>query len=37
MKGLNKKKTELIIRNIKSVPKKETIISYLTLRKKDLF
>jgi hypothetical protein len=37
IKGLNKKKTELIIRNIKSVLKKETIISYLTLKKRDLF
>jgi hypothetical protein len=37
IKGLNKKKTELIIKNIESVLKKEAIISYLTLRKKDLF
>jgi hypothetical protein len=34
---LNEKKTELIIRNIESVPEKEAIISYLTLRKRDLF
>jgi hypothetical protein len=37
IRGLNKKKTELIIRNIKYVPKKEAIILYLTLKKKDLF
>jgi hypothetical protein len=37
IRGLNKKKTELIIKNIKSVLKKETIILYLTLKKKDLF
>jgi hypothetical protein len=37
IRGLNKKKTEFIIRNIKSVLKKEAIILYLTLKKKDLF
>jgi hypothetical protein len=37
VKGLNKKKTELIIKNIKSVSEKEAIILYLTLRKEDLF
>jgi hypothetical protein len=37
IKGLNKKKTKLIIKNIKSVSKKKTIILYLTLKKKDLF
>jgi hypothetical protein len=37
IRGLNKKKTELIIKNIESVPKKEAIILYLTLKKKDLF
>jgi hypothetical protein len=37
IRGLNKKKTELIIKNIKFVPKKEAIILYLTLKKKDLF
>jgi hypothetical protein len=37
IKGLNKKKTELIIKNIESVLKKKAIILYLTLKKKDLF
>jgi hypothetical protein len=37
MKGLNKKKTKLVVRDIKSVPKKEAIILYLILKKKDLF
>jgi hypothetical protein len=37
IKGLNKKKTKLIIKNIKSVFKKKTIILYLTLKKEDLF
>jgi hypothetical protein len=37
IRGLNEKKTELIIKNIKSVLKKETIILYLTLKKRDLF
>jgi hypothetical protein len=37
IKGLNKKKTKLIIKNIKFVLKKETIILYLTLKKKICF
>jgi hypothetical protein len=37
VRGLNKKKTKLVVRNIKSVPEKEAIVSYLTLRKGDLF
>jgi hypothetical protein len=37
IRDLNKKKTKLIIKNIKSVPKKETIILYLTLKKRNLF
>jgi hypothetical protein len=37
IRGLNKKKTEFIIKNIKSVLKKETIILYLTLKKENLF
>jgi hypothetical protein len=37
IKGLNEKKTELIIKNIKSVPEKEAIILYLTLKKKICF
>jgi hypothetical protein len=30
-------KTKLVIKNIKSVPKKKAIILYLTLKKEDLF
>jgi hypothetical protein len=37
MRGLNKKKTKLVVKNIKSVLKKEAIILYLTLKKEDLF
>jgi hypothetical protein len=37
MRDLNEKKTELIIRNIEFVLKKEAIILYLTLKKEDLF
>jgi hypothetical protein len=37
VKGLNKKKTKLVIKNIKSVLEKEVIILYLTLKKEDLF
>jgi hypothetical protein len=37
MKGLNKKKTKLVVKNIKFIPKKEAIILYLTLKKEDLF
>jgi hypothetical protein len=37
MRGLNEKKPELIIKNIEFIPKKEAIILYLTLGKKDLF
>jgi hypothetical protein len=37
IRGLNEKKTELIIKNIKSISKKKAIILYLTLKKKDLF
>jgi hypothetical protein len=37
VRGLNKKKTKLVVRNIKFVPKKEAIVLYLTLKKEDLF
>jgi hypothetical protein len=37
IRGLNEKKIKLVIKNIESVPKKETIILYLTLKKRDLF
>jgi hypothetical protein len=37
VRGLNKKKTKLIVKNIKSVLKKKAIILYLTLKKRDLF
>jgi hypothetical protein len=36
IKGLNKKKTKFVIKNIKFVLKKETIILYLTLKKRSV-